>query len=299
MSKAHGIIERMSEDVDIKVVLTEPDHTIDIGQNRHRQPKMLKSDVGARARLKALHAHLLALFQNMDLALHSPFNERTNPHVRDSHRYLAAHVQYDNRLGTSQAIRPALKIEMIHRHPRLDLDTCQFGYLHERVAGLPSTLPAPVQMQCVGLAETIAEKTISLLRRAHWNWSGGQDKPLDPTLVRHIYDVHEIVSRHPEVASGAVDFFADLVAGDQREFAGRDPEFDRNARGTLLHTLDLAQTHPVLSNSYQDRLIPLIYAQQIPEFKTALATFTAAASRLIEGLPQLTSVTTGVRKSVP
>ena len=54
--------------------------------------------------------------------------------------------------------------------------------------GQPAELAA---MECTSIVETAAEKFVALTRRAGAEFAGLRDEH-DPTLVRHIYDLHVI-----------------------------------------------------------------------------------------------------------
>ncbi|WAC71106.1 nucleotidyl transferase AbiEii/AbiGii toxin family protein [Roseateles sp. SL47] len=183
LSKAHRLISRMSEDIDIKVVLSPPSAE-------------LKKDISCRARLRALHAAIESVLASAEFKVPDVVDGRRNPHVRDAHRYYVVGSQYKSKAPLLGTLRPELKLEVIHRHPRLKATPVSFGYLHETLAGLPRS--KTVTISCFHVAETLAEKVLSLLRRCHWKWSGLQESEMDPALVRHVYDVHRIMEAQPE-----------------------------------------------------------------------------------------------------
>jgi hypothetical protein len=131
----------------------------------------------------------------------------------------------------------------------------------------------------------LLKKTVSLLRRSHWNWFGNQQSTLDPTLVRHVYDVYQILRSHPDIASRSAQIFEDLVEGDRTEFSGRDSGFDQDPRGSMMRTLEFGRNHVDWKENYQKRLTPLIYADHIPSFSEAFSVFDQVAHTLVGGLP--------------
>lgn len=271
LSKAHDLINRMSEDVDIKVVLSEPSTP-------------LKKDVSYRARLKALHHALAELLNHLDLHVPAEVDGRGNPQLRDVHRYYAVDAGFASQgSGGFASLRPALKLEVIHRHPCLEPQNISFGYLHERLAKLAPT--KTVTMPCISVAETLAEKVLSLLRRCHWKWSGLQEGEMDPALVRHVYDVHRILQQRPNELATASDIFAALVVGDAQEFKDRDPAFELKPRVTLLETLAAARTSEELRGRYAERVLPLIYDGSAVSYETAFSSFESATDALISTLP--------------
>ena len=86
-----------------------------------------------------------------------------NPRIRDAHRYYVVGAGYQTAYSELPSLRPELKLELIQQQPLLPLERREFGYLHESVAGLPAT--TTLGIDCISVAETAAEKVISLLRR--------------------------------------------------------------------------------------------------------------------------------------
>ncbi|WP_319016820.1 nucleotidyl transferase AbiEii/AbiGii toxin family protein [Diaphorobacter aerolatus] len=68
-------------------------------------------------------------------------------------------------------------------------------------------------MLTLSVAETLAEKILSFLRRFAQHRSGQTQRAWDTALVRHIYDVHCIVTRQPELVEVGALAFGPLVAG--------------------------------------------------------------------------------------
>lgn len=268
LSKAYGLIERMSEDIDIKVVLSDPDN-------------LLKADAGERSRLKALHGKVLSELSALSLLL-TQEEGYDNPKYRDSHRYFVAESKYGSRYSYLPSLRPTLKLEIIHRPPRLPTVVRSIGYLHELLAGIPLT--QTTEIECISVAETLAEKVLSLLRRCAWKWSGHQRTELDPTLTRHIYDVHRIMQVCPGELSRAQHIFPDLVTADQYEFAKQNPEFDADPKAVLQRTLISVSTSSELQTLYANKVLPLVYGGQVVSFQDSFTSFQHAAEVLLAQL---------------
>ncbi|SSW66730.1 hypothetical protein AGI3411_02695 [Achromobacter agilis] len=188
-----------------------------------------------------------------------------------------------------------LKLEIIQRQPLLPCERQRFGYLYETLAGQP--LSATVEFDCISIAETLAEKVLSLLRRCADNWDGHQARrntgaqaknEMDPTLVRHIYDVARIADAVPESVATACAIFAQLVEQDRREFEGQNPEFDTAPVGVLKRTLDAARSNAWLRQQYDKVLLPLVCDNDPPGFDESFVAFEKVALSLIatcEGRP--------------
>jgi hypothetical protein len=267
LSKAHGLIRRMSEDVDIKVILTPTD-------------KPLTKNRGDRFRLKALHDLVPQLLGDLGFPL-LQYEEGKNPNIKDSHRYYVVGAGYKSSYDALPSLRPELKLELIQRHPLLPLEKRSFGYLYESLAELESK--ALVTVDCISVAETAAEKVVSLLRRCAYNWDGHQKKgDLDPALVRHVYDVARIAQLNEACLADARSIFPTLVQNDQQEFAGQNPEFDADRIGVLKRTLVAARKNGELKARYETNLLPLVYDLNPATFEESFAVFEGVAREFLD-----------------
>lgn len=267
LSKAHGLISRMSEDIDIKVVL---DPTA----------KPLKKGVTDRVRLKALHERIPELLEGLGFPL-LEYPEGSNPRIRDSHRYYVIGAGYQTRYGEFASLRPELKLELIQRTPMLPLERREFGYLHEHLAGLRPT--SSLSIECISVAETAAEKVLSLLRRCAYKWDGHQKKgDIDPALVRHVYDVARIAEHAGGSLAAAKRIFPQLVENDRMEFKNQNPDFDADPIGVLRRTLTAAKANGALQEQYTKHLMPLVYDADAPPFEQSFAAFEAVALDFID-----------------
>ena len=267
LSKAYGLIERMSEDIDIKVEL----HAPPVGY-------VLSKGIGERGRLKALHAEVEKVLAG--LGFHWVVDEG-NPARRDSSRYYCLLVSYDALFqDAAGTLRPQLKIELVCRPPMIPSETQNLGYMLEKLSG--SNDPFQFSMECITVAETLAEKVLSLLRRCAWSWDGCQAGEFDTALVRHVYDVWRITTSHPDALEPATQVFALSVGKDVHEYGKQHPEFAADPFGVLRRTLEIAETHDGLKANFEQRLMPLLYALEKPDYETCFATFAQVARHLLD-----------------
>ena len=90
--------------------------------------------------------------------------------------------------------------ELTTRTPTLATATSSVGPLADRLAGRAG---ATFGIETVTVAETQAEKVLSFLRRFAQHRAGQMQCEWDTALVRHIYDVHCIHVRHPDLLTVA------------------------------------------------------------------------------------------------
>jgi Nucleotidyl transferase AbiEii toxin, Type IV TA system len=266
LSKAHGLIERMSEDIDIKVMLEEV-------------PEGYVLKKGNRGRLKDLQQEVERCLTEMGFEYVVHDNEE-NPVLRDARRYYCLLVSYGAHFqDVSGVLRPQLKLELIHRPPMLAAEMREMGYMLDQF--VPRQAPHRFSMTCITVAETLAEKVLSLLRRCAWNWDGHQRGEFDTALVRHVYDVWRIAGSQPDAIEPACQIFAALVQKDVEEFNGQHPEFDQAPYTVLRRSLASAATHEELKANFEQRLKPLLYTVDKPDFQSCYSAFAAIAERLL------------------
>ncbi|TWC20452.1 MULTISPECIES: nucleotidyl transferase AbiEii/AbiGii toxin family protein [unclassified Pseudomonas] len=266
LSKAYGLIERMSEDIDIKVMLEEV-------------PEGYALPKGDRGRLKDLQREVERCLTEMGFE-HVLHDDNENPVLRDSRRYYCLLISYGAHFqDVSGVLRPQLKLELIHRPPMLAAEKREMGYMLDQF--VPREVPDRFSMTCITVAETLAEKVLSLLRRCAWNWDGNQRGEFDTALVRHVYDVWRIAGSQPDAIEPACQIFEALVQKDVEEFKGQHPEFDQAPYAVLRRSLATAATHEGLKMNFEQRLKPLLYAVDKPDFQTCFVAFAAVAERLL------------------
>jgi Nucleotidyl transferase AbiEii toxin, Type IV TA system len=150
-------------------------------------------------------------------------------------------------------LRPHLQIELTARAPVLATVPCQIGSLADQLAGRQDSIFA---VPTVAVAETVAEKVLSFLRRYAQYRAGLLQHDWDTALVRHLYDVHCVNLRHPDMVAAASQAFATLVAGDQKAFGGQFPDFAAAALAVLSGALRQASASAKIQAEYTQNLLP-------------------------------------------
>ncbi|MGI4814838.1 MAG: nucleotidyl transferase AbiEii/AbiGii toxin family protein [Janthinobacterium lividum] len=259
LSKAHGLIERMSEDVDLKLVL-DPAHDFSGGQLRRHLGKLKRIVID---RMEALG------FRTVEQELIA----------RNGNRYFASGWKYRTLYGADNSLRAHLSLEFTLRTPYFVTHRMPIGYLIDKLAGRGGNL---VSMTCVAVEETLAEKILSFLRR-HAEHRDGVRADWDIALVRHIYDTYCIVSANAQSAQRAALHFGRLVEYDIAEFS-KHTAFRDNPKQCLAHALMVAEHEGQTRAEYEQVLRPLIYGTTRPSFAKAFDVFKSTASLLLETL---------------
>jgi hypothetical protein len=252
LSRAHRLIRRMSEDIDLKIVSDEPRSRPELRQLRDTVTSAL----------------LQAGFQ---------FDPK-NPAHRDSgnaSQYTIYRLPYTPLVTGEGALRPEIQIETAVwplRLPSVELSvTSFFAEAFKKPPEVPS-------IPCVSLVETVAEKFVALTRRAGAELAdaGG---PRDKTLVRHVYDLHIVRSQYDAVA--AIALAREIMRADVEAYGHQFPAYRENPVAETLRAVGGLATDDRFASNYAAFLRDMVYGEA-PDFKTALATVSALADTLRE-----------------
>lgn len=262
LSKSHGVIERMSEDADLKVVLSPA--LLQLSSNQLR---------GCLSKLKAAVTDALVA-TGLEL-------EPESATARNQNHYFRSEWLYQPVFAPATGLRPHLQVEFTVRTPTLPTVDLPIARLADQMAGRSVESPS---VPTISLAETVAEKVLSFLRRFAQHRGGEMRQDWDTTLVRHIYDVHCIFQRHPEIVGDASTAFPQLVEGDRQEFGSQSPGFAENPKQVLAGALARIADDAQCQDEYAQHLLPLIYGENRPSYAEAFTSFEGVASILLERL---------------
>lgn len=257
LSKAFNVIERMSEDVDLKVVMN-PHH----GLGRSAMERYLRN------LSHSVKAVITELGYVEDLA---------GKKNRNEYRYTASSWLYKSDYESSTALRPHLSLEFTVREPRFATIQAEVSYLIGRFG---ATGVATKVIECIAIEETLAEKVLSFLRRHAAHRAGAMEQPWDEALVRHIYDTYCIIAKDADAANRAGTHFRTLVEFDRTEFKGHQA-FADDAQACLSAALMAAAEEEQTIREYNLRLMPLVYGNVKPEFSLAYASFKSVSEKLL------------------
>lgn len=255
LSKAHGLIERMSEDIDFKLVLPQ-------GLSR-----------SARSRLLSQFKKRLAAVL-VDAGFSVPANEII---ARDENSYVSLNLHYESRFAPVASLRPEIKVELNARPPVLPTSPLPIASMLDVLIQAPRT---DLHVECIGVEETLAEKVLSFLRRTAEARADRNRADYDDRLVRHLYDVRAI-ARGREGLVLPHEHFAALVAGDATQFRNQYPEFEEDPVGQMRVVLDaLHHEADAFERDYLRFVDELVFGEPVT-FAEARAVFMELAESLI------------------
>jgi predicted nucleotidyltransferase component of viral defense system len=257
LARAHKLVRRMSEDVDFKIV---PNQATSLSRSVLRQ------------RLGSLRDRVTHALQAAGFAFDP--KDPASTRSRNENRYTVWQLPYADSSGAGEGLRPTIQVEMTYapmRKPTVMLPVSSFiAEAYKRPPEIPT-------IACVSVTETAAEKLIALTRRVAMELAGLSRDP-DPTLVRHIYDLHMMREQvDPEAVATLV---RDIAAADAKEFCNQYPAYAADSAAETCKALDALRTDPAYRRHYTDFMNAMVYGER-PEFVVALASVVAFTENAI------------------
>ena len=251
VSKAHRFTERISEDVDLRVIIPS-------GLSRSAQKRLLSSvKVEVLDRLRK---------QGYDI---------TDEAVKagNENRYVAFLLSYESLYPPDQALRPELLIEISARPPILAPVSCGYDTIINELLERAERRDTIV---CLDIRETIAGKNAALLRRWAARLHGASrvfelGNARDEDIVRHIYDLGCIFEQFPQELTDveAGRLARHVLFQDAEEFGGQDPGFRDTPIERALEALHDIAANGEAKQWYERFTTAMVYGR-IPPFGEAI-----------------------------
>jgi predicted nucleotidyltransferase component of viral defense system len=252
LSRAHGLLRRMSEDIDLKIV----------GHNEPTRPAL------RRLRDTITEALLAAGFR------FDPAN-RAHRDARNESRYTIYRLPYAPITAEEETLRPEIQIETAVwplRRPAVPLSVSSF------VAEAFQRPPEVSSIACVSVTQTAAEKFVALTRRTAAEIAANSRR--DPTLVRHIYDLH-VIRTHYDTAEVAT-LAREIMPHDAAVFGNQFPAYRANPMAETLRAIQALEAEPGYAQRYAEFCRLMVYGETA-EYAACMATLGALTEQLPKG----------------
>ena len=250
--KAYGYLNRMSEDIDIKIV-----------------DQSGRSISAIRQSMSLLKGAITKTFLDSEFVVNAP-------QAMSANRYITFDLRYESMFPIEVSLRPELKVEFTYAPAHLPVVQRSISTLLFRDLGITEQ---SLEFTCNAMEETLAEKVLGFLRRSS-RLISNQDG--DERLVRHIHDVHILMGMGPDLVATHRAFKL-AVDEDVKKFANQNPVFSQNPKLVLETALQISRSDSQLKVSYL-KFVEDLVAGSAPDFNAALSTFMFLATELIAGL---------------
>jgi predicted nucleotidyltransferase component of viral defense system len=250
LCRAHGLIKRMSEDIDLRVVA---------------------ADKPSRRALRILRETITAALQEAGFAF-DPANEAHRKTMYEGN-YTIYRLPYAPAAEGKGALRPEIQIETAvfpMRRPAVVRAVSSF------VAQGYKRPPELAAIECASIAETAAEKLVALTRRAGAELAGLRQKR-DPTLVRHVYDLHVIRKHYDEADVAALA--KEIMAADAELRGEKFPAYQQDPVAETVKAIEGIAADAAYAANYATFCRDMVYGDA-PDFATAVTTLKGIADHL-------------------
>ena len=126
--------------------------------------------------------------------------------------------------------------------------------------------PELPKIPCSSVLETAAEKLVALTWRAGSELAGLREER-DPTLVRHIYDIHAIREKYD--ASEVATLAREVMLADAKTRGDKFPAWQKDPLGETLRAIEGIPKDKVFVDGYANFQRDMVYGDK-PDFNTAM-----------------------------
>jgi Nucleotidyl transferase AbiEii toxin, Type IV TA system len=250
LARAYGLLQRMSEDIDLRIVGVERPSRGQLRRLRH-----------------AITGALLDEGFKFD-----PDNPKHRTTMYEGH-YTIYRLPYEPVAEGSGALRPEIQIETaVFPLRRAALERSVSSFVAEGYSR-PPEIPA---IACTSIPETLADKLVALTRRVGAELAGLRDKR-DPTLVRHIGDLH--ASRRQYDPADLAKLAREIMIAEAASRARDFPAYQADPLGETLKAIDGIAESADYASDYETFRRDMVYGEGA-DFQTAVATLRTLAEHL-------------------
>ncbi|EFH2856431.1 nucleotidyl transferase AbiEii/AbiGii toxin family protein [Escherichia coli] len=253
LSKAGISLNRMSEDVDIKLV---PIAGFSLQYSRNQRKNIRKGII------KTITETIVAsgMF-SMD--------EEYPKVTRDENRYNEIPVRYPQKYAQAPCLRPFIKLELMETDL---LEPAENRPISSLVMDLTKKGEVVRAFPCATIASTQAEKLISMMRRTAASMRN-VERAVDESLVRHIYDNFCIVREKGADVPVLKHFVQECIEQDIERYGVQYPEFCESPIGELKMGLEELVNNPVYKERYLQFVTPMVFGESHVSWEEAYACF--------------------------
>lgn len=257
MSKAGISLNRMSEDVDIKLV-----------------PVVGFSQQYSRGQRKNIRKGIIQIIIETITASGTFRMDEEYPKVtRDEYRYNEIPVRYPQEYAQAPCLRPFIKLELMETDL---LEAAENRAISSLVMDLTKKDEVVRTFPCATIASTQAEKLISMMRRTAASIRD-LERAVDESLVRHIYDNFCIV-REKGADVPVLKYFVQ----DIKRYGAQYPEFCESPVEELKRGLEELVSNPIYKERYLQFVTPMVFGESQVSWKEAYACFRRTALDVVD-----------------
>lgn len=241
LAKSGVVLNRMSEDVDIKLVPGADFLAL------------------SRSRRKASRKAVIQSITDAITATGMFSVDDDQKVTRDEYRYNDIPVRYPQRLAQEPCLRPFIKLELMESDL---LESAEARDIHSLVTEMTKKPHIVQAFPSVTVTSTQAEKLVAMLRRTA-AVTRNVERFDDTTLVRHIYDTWCIVNAGNVDVAQLTAFVERTIVQDIQRYGNQYPQFCDSPVAELKLGLEELANNPVHQMRYQQFVTPMVFGEQV------------------------------------
>ncbi len=261
LAKSGIVLNRMSEDVDIKLVPTATFQTLSRTQRKNTRKEIVQ----------AISSAITAT--NM-----FGFDDDYPKVTRDEYRYNDIPVRYPQRVAQAPCLRPFIRLELMEADL---LEAPELRDIHSLVTTLTGKASAVSAFPCATITSTQAEKLVAMLRRTA-AVVRNVERFDDASLVRHIYDTYCIAEAGNIDTRLLTGFVQRTIKQDIQRYGNQYPQFCTSPNDELKMGLDELERNPLYKTRYQQFVAPMVYGARKISWDEAYASFRQIALIILD-----------------
>jgi len=257
LSKAGISLNRMSEDVDIKLV-----------------PVARFYEQYSRTQRKNIRRNIVQNISELINASATFSLDAAYPKItRDEFRYNEIPVRYPQVYLQSPCLRPFIKLELIETEL---LEPAENRDISSLIMDLTNKGQKVDAFPSATITSTQAEKLIAMLRRSAAN-KRHVERTVDESLVRHIYDNFCIIREKGADIPALKRFVQACIEQDIARYGAQYPEFCKSPVEELILGLEELASNPVYQERYLQFVTPMIFGNRYVPWEDAYTCFRQTA----------------------
>ncbi len=235
LARAHKLVRRMSEDIDLKVVV-EP---VPISKSALRA-------VLSKTKAAVYDAILDAKFPEPKVV------------AKSENRNINFEIWYRAPAEVDGPLRSHLLVELTYSPPKLPtVNRSMISYVNE-ATGQDAEISS---LECISIDETAAEKLVSLTRKTAGDIEGTKPDVHDPFLIRHVYDLHWLLKQVDRAT--VLHLARGIIVTDAEQFESWFPSYKNDPRSWTRRALSHLAEDQESRASYELFLTRMVYGERV------------------------------------
>lgn len=249
LAKGHHVIQRMSEDVDFKVVLKAGNAPF--------------SNSALRNKLRTLRTEIIDTLQHNNFKV-----AETMIKVRNAGEFFQIFVDYPTTFPQAYSLRQNILLEFTYDTIACGTEALPIASLIAETLKIEDGLEK-ITTPCAKIIEIAAEKWVSITRRIAAVERGHIGK--DKVLIRHLYDLSQI-EKLGVLNQDYYDLIAKTIQHDRKKFQNQHPEYVECYVQEIDRSIQLLIEDTSWKDNYNNFIQDMVYAQQeAPPYPNCLA----------------------------